>query len=108
MPYAGPMTERSRASREARTTMRKLRHDMRTPLGQIIGYTEMLEEELRERDQADLLPDLANVRRAAHTLLELVDGVFGEERVSPLTRRRTPSPACQRRRPRRSAAGCSS
>jgi len=67
----GAMSERDRPSGEARTTMRTLRHEMRTPLGQIIGYSELLEEELQERGQADLLPDLERIRRAARTLLDL-------------------------------------
>jgi class 3 adenylate cyclase len=73
------MSGRDTGSSETRTTMRKLQHDMRTPLGQILGYAEMLEEELREREQADLLADVEHVRRAAHVLLGLVDGIFRPE-----------------------------
>ena len=75
----GAMSERDRPSGEARTTMRALRHEMRTPLGQIIGYSELLEEELQERGQADLVPDLERIRRAAGTLLGLLDGIFRAE-----------------------------
>jgi class 3 adenylate cyclase/ActR/RegA family two-component response regulator len=46
----------------------KLRHDLRTPLNQIIGYTEMLQEVAG----ADLQPDLDKVRAAA---LNLVSGI---------------------------------
>jgi adenylate cyclase len=66
---------------EARTTLRKLQHDLRTPLGQILGYSEMLEEELSDRDLTELLPDLEHIRSAATTLLGLVDGVFRAEEV---------------------------
>ena len=64
---------------DARTTFRKLQHDLRTQVGQILGYSEMLEEELADREIGDLLPDLAHIRKAATTLLELVDGVFQAE-----------------------------
>ena len=37
-----------RAARESRTALRRLQHEMRTPLGQIIGYSEILLEEVRE------------------------------------------------------------
>jgi adenylate cyclase len=78
-----------KTSSEARTTLRKLQHDLRTPLGQILGYSEMLEEELGERDLTQLLPDLRHIHDAATTLLGLVDGVFrGEEDTDT-----TPRPA---------------
>jgi adenylate cyclase len=70
---------------EARTTLRKLQHDLRTPLGQILGYSEMLEEELSERDLTQLLPDLRHIRSAATTLLGLVDGVFRSDEVTDPT-----------------------
>jgi len=54
--------------------MRMLQHEVRTPLGHIIGYSEMLEEEVLDRDQEDLVEDLVRIRRAASHLLDLVDG----------------------------------
>ena len=73
------MSMDGRTGGEARTTLRKLQHDLRTPLGQILGYSEMLEEELSDRDLIELLPDLEHIRSAATTLLDLVDGVFRAE-----------------------------
>jgi len=70
---------------EARTTLRKLQHDLRTRLGQILGYSEMLEEELSDRNLADLLPDLAHIRAAATMMLGLVDDVFRAEGVGDPT-----------------------
>ncbi len=64
------------SGKTARSTLRKLQHDLRTPISQIIGYSEMVKEDLEERDLHDLIPDLEHVRSAAHTLLALVDGVF--------------------------------
>lgn len=61
---------------ERRAMMRKGQHDMRTRLGQILGYGEILEEELRDRDLLELIPDLERIRDAANALLDLVDGVF--------------------------------
>ena len=52
---------------ETRTTMRRLQHDLRTPLGQILGYGEMLQEELHDRALTELLPDPA-VRRSEPAL----------------------------------------
>ncbi len=59
--------------------MRRLQHEVRTPIGQILGYGEMLEEEAVERGQHDLVPDLRKIREAAQRVLEIVDGLFQGE-----------------------------
>jgi len=68
------MSDREQALRKAEETMRRLQHEVRTPLGQIMGYSELLEEELTDRGQQDLAPDLQRIREAAQRLLALVDG----------------------------------
>ncbi|MBW2245075.1 MAG: response regulator [Deltaproteobacteria bacterium] len=65
---------------KAQQTMRRFQHEVRTPLGQIIGYSELLEEELEERGQEDLAPDLHRIRSAAQRLLDLVDGKLRDEK----------------------------
>ena len=47
-------------------------HEVRTPLNAILGYSEMLAEELTERGATDLVPDLDRIRRAAAQQLALV------------------------------------
>ena len=61
---------------EAQTTLRHLLHEMRTPLGQILGYGEMLQEEMQERGHEDLVPDLERIEGAARKLLKLLSDVF--------------------------------
>jgi len=51
-------------------------HDLRTPLNQIIGYSEMLEEQAQEVGLEHLVPDLASVRGAGQQLLRLIDSHF--------------------------------
>jgi PleD family two-component response regulator len=68
------MSDRAIRLRDAEATMRMLQHEVRTPLGHIIGYSEMLEEEMLERNIEELGEDLAKIRRAATRLLDLVDG----------------------------------
>jgi class 3 adenylate cyclase len=77
--YVTSMSDSHSASREAQAIMRRLQHQMRTPLGQIIGYSEMLEEEVCDRGAEDLVPDLAKIRDAARTLLTYVDEYFRAE-----------------------------
>lgn len=63
--YRAAMGARRSPSAEARNTMRHLLHEMRTPLGQIIGYGEMLEEEMAERGLDDLAGDTQRIQGAA-------------------------------------------
>lgn len=51
----------------------RLRHDLRTPLHQIIGYAELLEEEARESGDEAYLEDLEKIRVAARKALEVTD-----------------------------------
>ena len=53
-----------------------LRHDLRTPLNQIIGYSEMLAEEAADSGREDLLPDLQRINRAARDMVDRVDAMF--------------------------------
>src|SRR6185295_7295398 len=47
-------------------------HEIRTPLNQIIGYTEMLQEDARERGSEAFIADLEKILLAARELLRLV------------------------------------
>ena len=60
--------------------MRRLQHEVRTPISQIMGYAELLEEELDDRGVGDLAGDLQKIRDAAGRLLDLADGRLREER----------------------------
>jgi signal transduction histidine kinase len=52
-----------------------LRHDLRTPLNQIIGYSEMLAEEAENSGRKDLLPDLRRIAEAARDMARRVDAL---------------------------------
>ena len=51
----------------------ELRHDLRTPIGHVLGYGEMVADELAETDRSDLLADVEKIRAAGRRLLALVD-----------------------------------
>ena len=48
-------------------------HEVRTPLNAIVGYSDLLVDELRDRGLDDLVPDLEKIRRAAGHQLALVN-----------------------------------
>ncbi len=51
-----------------------LRHDLKNSVGQIIGYSEMIEEDLEgKQGAAKLFADLKNVRKAGERLLEQIN-----------------------------------
>jgi adenylate cyclase len=54
----------------------QLRHELRTPLNHIIGYTEMLLEELEADDRLGLAADLSALRADARQLLSLLNEVL--------------------------------
>ena len=52
-----------------------LRHDMRTPIHQILGYAEMMEEDAIASGQMNWADDLGKIQAAARRLLGMVDGL---------------------------------
>ncbi len=54
-------------------TVVRLRHDLRTLISQIIGYSELLQEELTSDGQTDYATDLGKIESAARRILDLID-----------------------------------
>lgn len=55
------------------TRLSELRHDLRNPIGQVLGYAEMLLEDARETPAQNLIPDLEKVQNAGKRILTIVD-----------------------------------
>jgi signal transduction histidine kinase len=53
-----------------------LLHDLRTPLGQIIGYAELLAERAEETDDERFSPDLEKISAAGYRMLALMEESF--------------------------------
>lgn len=53
-----------------------LLHDLRTPLSHILGYSELMIEQMRAAGQDEFIPHLEKIRAAGHTLLELMTANF--------------------------------
>ncbi|HWK95138.1 MAG TPA: adenylate/guanylate cyclase domain-containing protein [Pseudolabrys sp.] len=54
---------------------RRIRHDLRTPLNAVIGYSEMLVEDMEGQDDAPLRDDLVKLKQAADQLLGQIDAM---------------------------------
>ncbi len=61
----------------------QLRHELRTPLNHIIGYAEMLLEELEAGDQPDLAAALTALHADARELLGLLNEVLARGQTGP-------------------------
>lgn len=51
----------------------QLLHDLRTPLGPILGYTELLIEQMQAAGQDEFIPYLEKIRCSANQMLELMN-----------------------------------
>lgn len=56
-------------------TLAYVRHELRTPINAIVGYSEMLLEDFAE-EQAEAQPDLERIHKAGKRLLSLIDHFF--------------------------------
>jgi class 3 adenylate cyclase/CheY-like chemotaxis protein len=61
----------------------QLRHELRTPLNHIIGYAEMLLEELGDTGKPELIAGLAALRVDARQLLALLNDVLARGQTGP-------------------------
>jgi signal transduction histidine kinase len=61
----------------------QLRHELRTPLNHIIGYTELLLEELADGGKHELTAGLAALRTDARQLLTLLNEVLARGQAGP-------------------------
>ena len=60
----------------------QLLHDLRTPVHQIVGYVEMLQEDAQQDGNATLASDLGKVKTAAANLQQLLDERFVATRAN--------------------------
>jgi len=60
----------------------KIRHDLRTPVGHVIGYAEMIEEELDDAGKQDSANDLQAIQNAGQRILALIDDHFSAGKTS--------------------------
>ncbi|MFQ5549873.1 MAG: ATP-binding protein [Gemmatimonadales bacterium] len=74
-----------RAAEEASTAksrfLANMSHEFRTPLNAIIGYSEMVQEELEDLGQTDLMADTMKINIAGRHLLSLIDDVLDLSKI---------------------------
>ena len=78
-----PMGTASAETGDAPDAMAHLRHQLRTPLNHIIGYSELLIDEVTEEGHDSLLPDLNKIKTAGSTLLSLLNEMLDSKKIGP-------------------------
>src|SRR6185503_5126225 len=68
-----------------RRRLSELRHDLRNPLSEIVGFAELLIEEARERQLRTLMPGLDTIRQSANRILADLNHALNPDtlRLSP-------------------------
>ncbi len=56
-------------------------HELRTPMNAIIGYTEMLLEETREKNLVEINDDLAKIASSAKNLMQLINEILDLSKI---------------------------
>jgi PAS domain S-box-containing protein len=69
------------ANRAKSQFLANMSHELRTPLSAVIGYAEMLEEEVEDLGQPHLLADLRKIEGNARHLLSLINNVLDLSKI---------------------------
>lgn len=69
------------ANRAKSTLLANMSHELRTPLNAVIGYSELLCEEVHELGHTDLLPDLKKIQSAGEHLLALISDILDLSKI---------------------------
>ncbi|MBE7198114.1 MAG: response regulator [Parafilimonas terrae] len=78
--------EAARAAAEAANTAKSqflanMSHELRTPLSAVIGYSEMVQEELQDLGEAGLIADMKKIESNARHLLGLINDVLDISKI---------------------------
>lgn len=74
-------TQAEEANQAKSTFLANMSHELRTPLNAVIGYSEMLQEEVEDLGQEELVPDLVKINNAGKHLLGLINDVLDLSKI---------------------------
>lgn len=69
------------ANRAKSSFLANMSHELRTPMNAIIGYSEMLQEDMVETGQQDFIPDLEKITAAGKHLLALINDILDLSKI---------------------------
>jgi signal transduction histidine kinase len=69
--------DQAQAASEAKSTfLANMSHELRTPLHAIIGFSDLLLEEVVDKKLYDLLPDVEKIHQSGHHLLTIINDIL--------------------------------
>ncbi len=75
-------TKRAQAANKAKSMfLANMSHELRTPLNAVIGYSEIIEEDLESGQTESSASDLAKIRGSANHLLTLINEILDLSRI---------------------------
>jgi signal transduction histidine kinase/DNA-binding response OmpR family regulator len=69
------------ANRIKSTFLANMSHELRTPLNAIIGYSEILQEEARDKGLENLVPDIDRIEAAGRHLLGVINDILDLSKI---------------------------
>ncbi len=69
------------ANRAKSSFLANMSHELRTPLSAVIGYSEMMEEEVEDLGEEGLLKDIGKIKSNARHLLSLINDVLDLSKI---------------------------
>jgi len=73
--------EAEQASRAKSSFLANMSHELRTPMNAIIGYSELLEEDAKEYNTPELIPDIHKILHAGKHLLTLISDILDLSKI---------------------------
>lgn len=73
--------EARRISREKEDLLATMSHEIRTPLNAIIGYSEILHEDMEMEEQKEFVPDVLKIQSSAKHLLALINNILDLSKI---------------------------
>ena len=71
----------NQANQAKSTFLANMSHELRTPMNAIIGYGELLEEDIKNEEYQDMVSDIRKVRTASKHLLSLISDILDLSKI---------------------------
>ncbi len=81
LEYQRAKVQAQAANQAKNQFLANMSHELRTPMNAIIGYTEILQEDARDKGESEFIPDLQKIHGASYHLLDLINNLFDLSRI---------------------------
>lgn len=75
------LSKSTEASQAKAQFLARMSHELRTPLNAVIGYSEVLREDMEENGRLEMLPDIARINGAGKYLMRLINSILDLSKI---------------------------